>query len=180
MNQNRAPYFENAVAAYNETGNPNALNIDNDSAYNGDKKYGVGLSFNYPLSHDIGFFMRAGWNNGLTGDWAFTEVDQTITPGLSFDGEMWKRKGDNFGIAYIANGISKEHRDFLNAGGYQFIVGDGILPHYKPEQILETYYQFKFLEHLFIAPDFQYVVNPAYNPDRGAVSIYSVRVHLEF
>jgi high affinity Mn2+ porin len=124
--------------------------------------------------------MRAGWNDGKTGDWAFTEVDETVTPGLSFDGEWWKRKGDNFGKAFIANGLSKEHIAFENAGGYQFIIGDGILEHYKPEQILETYYQFKFFDHLFFAPDFQYVVNPAYNADRGPVSIYSVRVHLEF
>ena len=179
MNQNRAPYYENVIASYNE-GKPNALNIDNDSAYNGDKKYGVGISFNYPLSKYAGFFMRAGWNDGKTGDWAFTEVDETITPGLSFDGTWWKRKGDNFGIAYIVNGLSKEHRDFENAGGYQFIIGDGVLENYKPEEILEIYYQFKFFDHLLFAPDFQYVVNPAYNADRGPVSIYSVRVHLEF
>ena len=180
MNQNRAPYYSNAVASYEATGNPDALNIDNDSAYNGDKKYGVGISFNYPLSRYIGFFMRAGWNNGVTGDWAFTEVDKTLTPGLSFDGAMWKRKGDNFGVAYIVNGLSKEHIAFENAGGYQFIIGDGILSNYRPEQIIESYYQFKFFEHLFLAPDFQYVINPAYNADRGPVSIYSLRVHLEF
>lgn len=180
MNQNRAPYYSQAIANYNATGNPNALDVDNDSAYNGDKKYGIGLSFSYPLSQYIGFFMRAGWNNGLTADWAFTEVDQTITPGLSFDGAMWKRKGDNFGVAFVANGLSKEHIAFENIGGYGFIIGDGTLPTYRPEQIIETYYQLRFMEHLFIAPDYQYVVNPAYNADRGPVSIYSIRVHVEF
>ncbi len=179
MNQTRAPYYEDAIAAYN-AGNLNALSIDNDSAYNGDKKYGLGISFNYPITKYIGFFARAGWNDGKTGDWAFTEVDETITPGLSVDGEWWKRKGDNFGIAYIANGLSKEHRDFENAGGSQFIIGDGSLENYKPEQIIETYYQFKLFEHLLFAPDFQYVINPAYNSDRGPVAIYSVRVHVEF
>ena len=179
MNQNRAPYYEDAIAAY-KAGNPNALNIDNDSAYNGDKKYGVGISFNYPITKYIGFFTRAGWNDGKTGDWAFTEVDETVTPGFSLDGEWWKRKGDNFGIDYIVNGISKEHRDFENTGGYQFIIGDGILENYQPEQILETYYQFKFFEHLFIALDYQHVTNPAYNADRGPIDIGSVRVHLEF
>lgn len=180
MNQNRAPYYENAIALYNKTLNSGALNIDNDSAYNGDKKFGIGLNFNYPLSKYIGFFMRASWNNGKTGDWAFTEVDQTITPGLSFNGEWWKRKDDNFGIAYIVNGLSKEHIDFENAGGYQFITGDGKLPHYAPEQILETYYQFRFFEHLYFALDYQHVANPAYNSDRGPVDIGSVRMHLEF
>jgi len=179
MNQTRAPYYENAITEYKD-GVPGALNVDNDSAYNGDKKYGVGISFYYPLGKYISFFMRAGWNNGLTADWAFTEVDQTITPGLSFDGTLWKRKTDNFGIALIVDGISKEHRDFDNIGGYQFIIGDGKLPNYAPEEVLETYYQFKFFGHLFFAPDYQFVNNPAYNADRGPVSIYSVRVHLEF
>ncbi len=179
MNQNRAPYYEQAVEAAKE-GVPGALNIDNDSVYNGDKKYGVGINFNYPICQNIGFFIRAGWNDGKTGDWAFAEVDQTITPGLVFDGSIWKRKGDNFGIALIANGLSKEHRDFENAGGYQFIIGDGKLPNYAPEEVLETYYQFKFFEHLYFAADYQFVSNPAYNADRGPVSIYSVRVHIEF
>lgn len=180
MNQNRAPYYSDAIAAYTATGNPAALDIDNATAYNGDKKYGAGLSFSYPLSQYIGIFFRAGWNNGLTGDWTFTEVDQTFTPGLSFDGAWWHRKGDHFGIAYIIDGLSKEHIAFDNAGGYQFIIGDGILPDYKPEQVIETYYQFKFLDHLYLAPDFQYVVNPGYNAQRGPVSIYAVRAHLEF
>jgi len=179
MNQNRAPYYTNAVAA-SEAGAPNALVIDNASAYNGDKKYGIGLSFNYPLGKYIGFFARAGWNNGQTGDWAFTEVDQTFTPGLSIDGEMWKRKGDTFGSALIINGLSKEHIAFENAGGYQFIIGDGKLPNYRPEEILESYYNFKLFEHLFCALDYQFVVNPGYNADRGPVSIGSIRVHVEF
>lgn len=180
MNQNRAPYYTNAIAEYNATGNIAAMDIDDDTAYNGDKKYGAGISFSYPLGEYLTFFVRAGWNNGLTGDWTFTEVDQTFTPGLSFDGAWWHRKSDNFGIAYIVDGLSKEHIAFENAGGYQFIIGDGILPHYRPEQVIETYYQFKFLAHLFIAPDYQYVLNPGYNADRGPVSIFSLRVHLEF
>ena len=179
MNQNRAPYYEQAIAAY-EAGAINALNVDNATAYNGDKKYGIGVNFNHPLGEYIGFFFRAGWNDGKTASWVFDEVDQTLTPGFSFDGSMWKREGDNFGIAFIANGISKEHIAFENAGGYGFIIGDGKLPNYKPEEIIETYYQFKFLEHLFFAPDYQYVVNPAFNADRGPVSIYSIRVHFEF
>jgi high affinity Mn2+ porin len=179
MNQTRAPYYQDAITAY-ENGNNNALNIDNDTVYAGNKKYGIGLSFNHPLGKYIGFFIRAGWNDGQTGDWAFTEVDQTLTPGFNFDGAMWHRKTDNFGIAYIINGISQEHRNFDNIGGYQFIIGDGSLQHYGNELILETYYQAKFFEHMFLAVDYQYVQNPAYNMDRGPVSIGSVRVHMEF
>ena len=79
-----------------------------------------------------------------------------------------------------ADGLSKQHIDFENAGGYQFIIGDGKLPNYKPEEIWETYYNFRLFEHLFCSLDYQYVVNPAYNADRGPVSIGSIRVHVEF
>lgn len=179
MNQTRAPYYEDAIAAYKQ-GNIEALNIDNSVVYNGNKKYGAGLNFNYPISKYMAFFARAGWNDGLTGDWAFTEVDRTVTPGLSLDGAMWKRKSDNFGIAYVVNGLSKQHRDFENAGGYQFIIGDGKLANYAFEQILEIYYQCRFFQHLFVAADYQLVQNPGYNADRGPVSVGSVRVHVEF
>ncbi|HTA81501.1 MAG TPA: carbohydrate porin [Bacteroidia bacterium] len=179
LNQNRAANYENAIANY-EAGNVNALHIDSLSAYNGNKKYGVGLSWDHPIGKYIGVFLRAGWNDGKTGTWAFTEVDQTITPGVNFDGAFWHRKTDNFGIAYIINGLSKDHLAFEQAGGYQFIIGDGSLVHYAPEQILEAYYQAKFFEHFYLALDYQFVQNPAYNADRGPVNIGSVRVHVEF
>ncbi|HSY77486.1 MAG TPA: carbohydrate porin [Bacteroidia bacterium] len=179
LNQNRAGNYENAIASY-ESGNLNALHIDSLSAYNGNKKYGVGVNWNHPIGKYIGIFIRAGWNDGKTGSWAFTEVDQTITPGINLNGKLWHRGKDSFGAALIINGLSKEHRDFENMGGYQFIIGDGKLPNYAPEYIFETYYQSEIIEHLFLALDYQYVQNPGYNSDRGAVSIGSVRVHVEF
>jgi high affinity Mn2+ porin len=179
LNQNRAGNYENAIANY-KAGDLNALQIDSLSAYNGNKKYGVGVNWDYPIGKYIGVFIRAGWNDGKTGTWAFTEVDQTFTPGISFDGTLWHRKTDDFGMAYIVNGLSKEHIDFEQAGGYAFIIGDGSLPHYAAEQILEAYYQTKLLEHFYLAIDYQFVQNPAYNADRGPVNIGSVRVHMEF
>ncbi len=179
LNQNRAGNYENAIASY-EAGNLNALRIDSLSAYNGNKKYGLGVNWNHPIGKYIGVFMRAGWNDGKTGTWAFTEVDQTFTPGISINGGMWHRKKDTFGAAFIMDGLSKEHRDFENAGGYQFIIGDGQLEHYSAEEVFETYYQTVLFDHLALALDYQYVQNPAYNADRGPVSIGSIRVHVEF
>ncbi len=179
LNQNRAGNYENAIADY-EAGNTNALHIDSLSAYNGDKKYGIGINWNHPIGKYIGVFMRAGWNDGKTGAWAFTEVDETFTPGISFDGKLWHRKSDTFGAALIFNGLSKQHRDFENVGGYAFIIGDGSLPNYSAEEIFETYYQAVLFEHLYLALDYQYVQNPGYNADRGPVNIGSIRVHVEF
>lgn len=79
----------------------------------------------------------------------------------------------------LANGLSKDHRNYLKAGGYGFIIGDGRL-NYHPEMITELYYSFKLNNYpLWISPDYQYIINPAYNKDRGPVQALGVRVHLE-
>ncbi|MFK5143475.1 carbohydrate porin, partial [Klebsiella pneumoniae] len=81
------------------------------------------------LTDNIGFFSRLGWNDGKDATWAFTEIDQSINAGLLIKGTQWKRPEDVFGFAVVSNGISKDHRNFLKAGGYGFIIGDGDL-HY--------------------------------------------------
>ena len=68
---------------------------------------------------------------------------------------------------------------YLDAGGLGFLLGDGRL-RYGPETILETYYQARFFKSLFVAFDYQFVTNPGYNRDRGPVSIFGLKVHVEF
>lgn len=61
------------------------------------------------------------------------------------------------------------------------MMGDGTL-NYGLESILETYYSwqlpFKFVR-AFITPNYQFVLNPAYNIDRGPVHIVAVRLDVE-
>ena len=57
------------------------------------------------------------------------------------------------------------------------MIGDGALPHYGTEQIIETYYNARLLPSLTVGADFQRVINPAYNRDRGPVSIFAMRIH---
>ena len=59
-----------------------------------------------------------------------------------------------------------------------FIIGDGRL-NYRPEAIVEAYYAWQVNHMLTLSADYQRIVNPAYNQDRGPVSVYSARVHLE-
>lgn len=179
MNQNRGGNYTTAVEEAQQR-LANALEVDNLTAYNGNKKYGLGLNWNQQISEYIALFARIGWNNGQNATWTFTPIDRTFTPGINFDGALWHRKNDNFGTAFIINGISSSHLAFLNAGGYDFMIGDGKLPDYAPEAIFETYYNLQMHEHLYLAPDFQFVLNPAYNADRGPVAIFSLRVHAEF
>jgi high affinity Mn2+ porin len=146
----------------------------------GRTKYGFGINVEQSLSKNLGMFLRTGWNDGHNETWAFTEIDHHISFGFMFNGSWWNRKNDNFGIAQIVNGISKEHQDYLKSGGYGFIIGDGNL-NYRPEFITELFYSFK-LQHYpwWISPDFQYIIDPAYNKDRGPVLVLGIRSHVEF
>ncbi|HKI19887.1 MAG TPA: carbohydrate porin, partial [Isosphaeraceae bacterium] len=139
-------------------------------------KYGFGLNIEQELTDDIGFFSRLGWNDGHTEEWAFTEIDRTASAGLVMGGRCWCRPYDRVGVAGILNGLSGPHARYLAAGGYGFIIGDGKLS-YGLEQVLECYYAFQLKPGLIATLDFQEVVNPAYNRDRGPVSIIGLRVH---
>ena len=68
----------------------------------------------------------------------------------------------------------------MNLGGLGLLVGDGKLPHPRPEQIVETYYALAPLSWASVTLDYQWVRNPAFNTDRGPVSILAVRVHAQF
>ena len=79
------------------------------------------------------------------------------------------------------NGISAEHQAYLAAGGYGFIIGDGALD-YGLEQVGEVYYSLNLPRyHASISPDYQLIINPAYNRDRrGPVHVVALRLHVEF
>ena len=142
-------------------------------------KFGLGLNVEQEVTPDLGLFMRFGWNDGRTQTLMFTEIDRTATLGLALKGTAWQRPGDVAGLAGIINGLSRDHRDYLAAGGLGFIIGDGRL-RYGEEEILEAYYDFKITAALSFTVDYQFVNHPAYNRDRGPVSIFAARLHAEF
>ena len=59
------------------------------------------------------------------------------------------------------------------------MIGDGKLPHPGPEQIIETYYSAALSNFLHISLDYQWINHPAYNRDRGPVSVVAVRLHAQ-
>ena len=142
-------------------------------------KVGAGLNWEQELAKGVGVFARAGFNDGRNETWAFTEIDRTVSAGVSVKGKCWARADDTFGLALLANGLSAEHRRYLAAGGAGFIVGDGRLA-YTPEEIFETYYDWKPVAWLALAANYQFVKHPAYNRARGPVSVFAVRAHVGF
>lgn len=130
--------------------------------YNGATKYGFGINTEVALSKNVGIFAKYGWNDGKSASWAFAEIDRSLNSGISVRGAGWKRENDVFGAGFVINGISPAHRDFLNVGGYGFMLGDGKLP-YGTETIFETYYKATVNSALHLSLNYQLVQNPAYN-----------------
>jgi high affinity Mn2+ porin len=144
----------------------------------GAKKYGFGLNLEQAITRDLGAFARYGWSDGKTEAWAFTQIDRSSSAGLLMQGRLWKRPADAIGVAHVTNYLSGDDRVFLNDGGLGFIIGDGRL-NYRPESITEAYYAWQATKQWTFTLDFQHVVNPAYNRDRGPVSVATLRVHWE-
>jgi high affinity Mn2+ porin len=125
-------------------------------------------------------FARAGKAAGNVEAFEFTDIDRTVSVGLSLKGSRWSRSHDTVGLAVIVNGISAARERFLNAGGLGILVGDGQLPHPGSERIIESYYNVAILQQVHLTLDYQWVDHPAYNLDRGPVSIWAVRLHVQF
>jgi high affinity Mn2+ porin len=142
-------------------------------------KYGFGLNWEQELTKNVGLFSRLGWNDGHEEAWVFTDANWSASLGTSLKGEPWHRPDDVVGIAGIASGASPEQQRFLEAGGTGILDGDGALS-YAPEGVLESYYDAKVGKNLRLAFDYQFVANPAFNTDRGPVSIFALRLHYEF
>lgn len=176
----RSPSYQDGLKAL-AANNSHVLHVisgDEEGTVYGGKKLGIGLSWEQQLTGEIGMFSRIGWNDGKYATWAFTEIDRTLATGLSVKGNTWNRPADVAGIALVTNGLSGGHRDFLKAGGYGFIIGDGRL-NYAMETILETYYSAKLSRFFWLSGDYQFVNNPAYNKDRGPVHVFAIRAHIE-
>jgi high affinity Mn2+ porin len=142
-------------------------------------KYGLGINLEQAVTPTLEVFVRAMQADGATETYAFTEADQSIAAGMSLQGAGWGRAQDTLGISLMRNALSNDRREYLEAGGISFFIGDGHLQ-YQPENIFETYYSLNVVKGAWVTLDFQRFVNPAYNADRGPVNIFGVRLHTEF
>ncbi|WP_291851243.1 carbohydrate porin [Bradyrhizobium sp.] len=173
-------WFSNANSgSYRETLDNPALNLDISLTRRGRIKYGYVVNLEQALTDDIGLFGRWSWNNGKTEIMSFTDIDASLSLGASIKGARWGRPDDVIGLGGAINALSRDHRDFIAAGGLGPLIGDGRL-NYRKERILETYYAYALSRHLTLTADYQLITNPAYNADRGPVHVFSGRFHGEF
>jgi high affinity Mn2+ porin len=175
LSRGRMGSFQDAITLAAVTGGP--ADITAVRRYN--SRGGISLNLEQQINDQVGVFARAGWANGNIEPYEFTDVDRTIAAGVAVNGKSWGRPDDTVGLAGVVNGISGVHQQFLNAGGLGILVGDGMLPHPGLEQIVEAYYQLP-VSYFKLTLDYQFIVNPAYNADRGPVSVVAARMHAQF
>jgi high affinity Mn2+ porin len=140
---------------------------------------GLVLNIEQALSDSLGAFARLSGNDGSKEAFEFTEINRSMSAGLSLQGSLWQRSDDTVGVAAAVNHLSGAARDYFAAGGLGILIGDGKL-NYGSERIVETYYAARLLPKVVLTLNYQHVANPAYNTDRGPVSIYGLRLHADF
>ncbi len=169
--------YGDAIAQFQERSVP-VPDITN-HAWRSTSKYGFGVNLEQNLTRNVAAFARWGWDDGKTESFAYTEVDSTFAEGVSVNGAQWHRKQDRAGVAFVSNGIKKDHQIYLADGGLGFLLGDGKL-NYGRENIVESYYTAHVWRGIYVAPGVQHINNPGYNRDRGPVLVPTLRLHVEF
>ena len=105
--------------------------------------------------------------------------DASLSTGLLVKGARWGRVRDSVGLSLMLNHLSPERRRFLEAGGISYFIGDGAL-RYRPETVVETFCSFSISKTVWLTGDYQRIVNPAYNADRGPIDVVAFRLHAQF
>jgi high affinity Mn2+ porin len=176
LSRGRAGSFSDAVALAAITGQP--ADITAVRAYK--SRPGVSLNLEQQVTETLGVFARAGWADGNVEPWDFTDIDRTVSGGVSLTGKQWGRPDDTVAVAGVINNISGIHQMFFNAGGLGILLGDGQLPRPGLEQIVEMYYSYALSSSSHLTFDYQFIANPGYNTDNGPVNVFAGRFHWQF
>jgi len=168
--------FDDAIRLAQATGQP----ADIAAVRRYRSRRGVSFNLEQQLTASVGAFVKGGVAGGDTEPYEFADIDRSLAAGASVKGDLWRRPDDTWAVAGVVNGVSRVHETFLDFGGTGILVGDGQLPHPSAEQILETYYDLAVAKPLHLSLDYQFVNHPAYNRDRGPVSIGALRLHAQF
>lgn len=174
--RNRSASFTDAIAFGRATGGT----ADPSAVRRLRNRNGAALNLEQQLTPELGLFARLSLADGDIEPYEYTDVDQSASIGLSLSGTRWGRPNDTVGLAGVVNLISGRHVDYLRAGGLGILVGDGKLPRYGPEEILEAYYSLAVFSFAKASFNYQLINNPAYNRDRGPVSIFAMRLMVQY
>jgi hypothetical protein len=142
-------------------------------------KLGIGINIEQTIAEDIGVFFRGMYSDGNTEVYAFTPTDRSVSFGALAKGTLWSRPFDVTGIGAGLGWISRAHAEYLRLGGVDGFIGDGNIKR-AAETVFDVFYSASVISAVWLALDYQHIMHPAFNADRGPVDIFGVRVHAEF
>jgi high affinity Mn2+ porin len=142
-------------------------------------KPGGGINIKQQVAENLGFFLRASMSDGRYEIVDYTDVDRQLSFGFVADGAAWGREDDEIGFAGALSGLHGDHIRYLALGGSGVFINDGALT-YGGEKNLEAYYKLGFNRNFDATFDYQLIVNPAHNSDRGPVNLFALRLRAAF
>jgi high affinity Mn2+ porin len=149
---------------------PGASNVDAETIRHLRNKFGGEINIEQPLTADLGAFLRASFSDGRTEAYDFTDIDRSVSGGLSLTGGRWNRPNDTVGIAYVVDNISKAHKEYFEQGYLGPLIGDGRLTNAAPEQVLESYYSYTVRTGIKLTADYQLVARCIFLPGASTCS----------
>ena len=178
LSRGRMGNFQDAVNAANWLGMDPSLALALDRKFR--NRPGVSANLEQQVNESVGFFARAGYTDGGVEPWDFADIDRTVQAGVSISGKEWGRPDDTLGFAGIVNGLANSHEAYLAAGGLGILIGDGQLPVYRLEKIVESYYNYALTPNIKVGLDYQLIIDPGYNGTRGPANLLAARLHWQF
>lgn len=183
-NANAGSYTDalNRMPAYRSTGIDTFVDNASNSLASSRKqsiKYGFGINLEKPIGQHAGSFLRLNMNNGQTESFCFAEIDQSASLGFVLHGTAYNRYHDRIEIAGVVNGLSQIHKIYLESGEYGFMLGEPGMK-YCPEYVMEFQYIYDLGKDFMVSPDFQLIVNPGYDMNRGVIRVIGLRTHIQF
>jgi hypothetical protein len=142
-------------------------------------KLGIGINAEQYVAKDVGLFLRGMISDGDSEVDAFNPADRDLSFGAMAKGTLWRRPFDVAGVGFALGWISPIHAKYLAMGGVDGFVGDGHLRQ-APEGVLDAFYAVNLFKAIWLTADYQLLLNPGFNADRGPVHILGARGHAEF
>ena len=71
---------------------------------------GVATKMEQEVTSDLGVFLRAILNNGTKEAYEFTEINRSVSGGVSLQDDWWGRPDNTVGLARVINGLSSDAR----------------------------------------------------------------------
>ncbi|WP_066709746.1 carbohydrate porin [Curvibacter delicatus] len=186
----RLVWFSNRMRLSTYASTANIASIDSGFDENGANpridrtKTGVGFNIEQVLAPALSIFARGMTTHSDGETMAFTEADSSLSAGVVAQGQVWGRPFDAAGLGFSNQYASADRQAYLGRGLYALFIGDGPNPYgpvrYGNEQIIEAYYLIGLSQQTHLTLDWQRITNPAYNPDRGPVDVWGLRLHMEF